>query len=337
MKNFKKLISIASVASALCGCLMSLVSAQTLTGAGSTFVNPIMSHWIADYAKTGATINYQPVGSGAGINNLINHTVDFAGSDVPMNPTELSNAKLPVVHIPDVVGAVVVAYNLPGIGPGLHFSGDALAKIYLGQITMWNDPELVALNHGTDLPAQAIFVAHRSDGSGTTAIWTNYLGKVSSDWKNGPGEGKSIDWPVGLGGKGNAGVAGLIRAHKFSLGYIELAYAVQNDISYGLVKNSKGEFIYPSVESAAAAAAGVKLSSSNTASITDSPAKGAYPITGYSYLIVYKHSDKAADLKKFLHYVLTDGQAEDFTKPGFYAHVPDSAVAQALKAIDGIN
>jgi phosphate transport system substrate-binding protein len=337
MKNYQKLAGLASIASALIMSIAAGASAQTLTGAGSTFVNPIMTRWIADYGKTGSTINYQPVGSGAGINNLINHTVDFAGSDVPMNPTELDNAKAQVIHFPDVVGAVVIAYNVPGIGPGLRFSGPVLADIYLGHITMWNDPAIAALNQGTTLPAQSIFVAHRSDGSGTTAIFTNYLSKINSEWKGGPGEGKSIDWPVGLGGKGNAGVAGLLKSHKYCLGYVELAYAVQNDITYGLVKNAKGEFVYPSIDSAASAAAGVKLGSNHTASLTDSPAKGAYPITGYSYLIVYKHSDKAADLKKFLHFVLTDGQSEDYTKPGFYAPIPASAASTCLKAIDGIN
>jgi phosphate transport system substrate-binding protein len=337
MKTFHKALGVASLASVLLTSLAMCVSAQTLTGAGSTFVNPIMTRWIADYASTGATVNYQPVGSGAGINNLINHTVDFAGSDVPMNPSELDNAKASVIHIPDVVGAVVVAYNIPDVGPGLRFTGPVLADIYLGKITMWNDPAIANLNPGTKLPAASIFVAHRSDGSGTTAIFTNYLSKISNDWKTGPGEGKSIDWPVGLGGKTNAGVAGLLKAHKYCLGYIELAYAVQNDIPYSLIRNNKGEFVYPSIDSAAAAAAGVKLSGNNTASITDSPAKGAYPITGYSYLIVYKHSDKSADLKKFLHFVLTDGQAEKYTKPDFYAPIPDRAVAQSLKAIDGLN
>jgi phosphate transport system substrate-binding protein len=337
MNKYQKIFTVASIALTVVASVASNVSAQTLTGAGSTFVNPIMGRWIADYSKSGATINYQPVGSGAGINNLINHTVDFAGSDVPMNATELANAKAPVIHIPDVVGAVVIGYNIPGIGPGLRFSGKVLADIYMGKVTMWNDPELVELNKGTELPAQTIFVAHRSDSSGTTAIFTNYLSKVSSDWKGGPGEGKAVDWPVGLGGKGNAGVTGLLKAHKYCLGYVELAYAVQNDVTYGLVRNSKGEFIYPSIQSAADAAAGVHLSASHTASLTDSPAKGAYPITGYSYLIVYKHSDKAADIKKFLHFVLTDGQSDDYTKPGFYAHIPASAAAECLKAVDGIN
>jgi phosphate transport system substrate-binding protein len=336
MKTFQKIITIASVASTLCGSLATISSAQTLTGAGSTFVNPIMTHWIADYAKTGATVNYQAVGSGAGINSLINHTVDFGASDVPMNANELSQAKGSVVTVPDVVGAVVVAYHVPGIGPGLRFTGDVLANIYLGHITMWNDPALVALNPGTTLPAQAIFVAHRSDGSGTTAIFTNYLSKVSSEWKNGPGEGKSVDWPVGLGGKGNSGVAGLLKAHEYCLGYVELAYAVQNDISYGLVKNKKGKYIYPSVDSAAAAAAGVKLNSNLTASLTDSPSVEGYPITGYSYLIVYKTSDKAADIKKFLHFILTDGQSEDYTKPLFYAHIPAHVAAAADKAVSGL-
>jgi phosphate transport system substrate-binding protein len=177
----------------------------------------------------------------------------------------------------------------------------------------------------------------RSDGSGTTAIFTNYLSKINSEWKNGPGEGKSVDWPVGLGGKGNAGVAGLLSAHKYCLGYVELAYAVQNNISYGLVRNSSGNFIYPSVDSAAAAAAGVKLGRNLTASLTNSPDPNGYPITGYSYLIVYKTSAKVNDLKSFLQFVLTTGQSDTYTKPLFYAHIPDSAAAAALKAVAALN
>lgn len=334
----KKLIGIAALAAALAGAVISSASAQSLTGAGSTFVNPIMTKWVADFAQSGGvSVNYQPIGSGGGINALINHTVDFAGSDVPMNPNELAQAKVPVFHIPDVVGAVCVAYSIAGIGPGIRLTGPVLADIYLGKITMWNDPRIASLNPGTTFPNDSIFVTHRSDGSGTTAIFTDYLCKVSKDWNGGPGTGKSIDWPIGLGGKGNAGVAGLLKTHKDSIGYIELAYAVQNVISYAEIDNSKGKPIYPSVDSAAAAAAGVKIGPNLTASLTDSPAPDAYPITGYSYLIVYRQpGQNAADLKKFLSFVVTDGQGEDYTKPLFYARVPDSVCAKAQAEINSL-
>jgi phosphate transport system substrate-binding protein len=338
MRAVKKMIGLAVIAIALAGSTMSISSAQTLTGAGSTFVNPIMTQWIADYGKqTSVSINYQPIGSGGGINALINHTVDFAGSDVPMNSNELAQASAPVYHIPDVVGAVTVAYNIPGIGPGIRLTGSVLADIYLGKITMWNDPKITSLNPGVNFPSDSIFVTHRSDGSGTTAIFTDYLCKVSPEWKSGPGTGKSVDWPIGLGGKGNSGVAGLLKTHKDSIGYIELAYSVQNDIFYAKLDNSSGKTIYPSVESAADAAKGVEVSPELTASITDSPNPNAYPITGYSYLIVYKKPTQNADaLKKFLAFIVTDGQSEKYTKPLFYAHVPESVCKKALAEIDSL-
>ncbi len=332
--TLKKAFGIAALALGLAGGAMQAASAQSLTGAGSTFVNPIMTRWTADYGKAnGGQINYQAIGSGGGINALINHTVDFAGSDVPMNADELGQAKAPVLHIPDVVGAVVVAYNVPGIGPGMHLDGPVLAGIYSGKITMWNDPQITKLNPNLKFPADSIFVTHRSDGSGTTAIFTDYLSKISPAWKSGPGMGKSIDWPVGLGGKGNAGVAGLLKAHKDSIGYVELAYAVQNVIFYSAMQNSHGAFIYPSVESAAAAAQGVKLASNLTASLTDTANPKGYPITGYSYLIAYKNSRQGPAVKKFLSYVVTTGQGSQYTTPLFYARVPATVAAQAEQAI----
>jgi phosphate transport system substrate-binding protein len=333
---FRKAVATALIA----GATMSAASAQTLTGAGSTFVNPIMTRWIAAYdQQSGQQVNYQPIGSGGGINALISHTADFAGSDVPMNPGELAQAKGGVYHLPDVVGAVVIAYNVPGVGPGIRLDGPVLSDIYLGKITMWNDPRIVKLNPGTNFPADQIFVTHRSDGSGTTAIFTDYLCKVNGDWKSGPGTGKSIDWPIGLGGKGNAGVAGLLKTHKDAIGYVELAYAVQNNIPYAAMENSHGKPIYPSVESAAAAAEGVKVGPDLTASLTDSPNPDGYPITGYSYLIVYRNTSnaaKAADIKKFLSYVVTTGQGEDFTKPLFYARVPASVTDREQAEINSI-
>jgi len=312
-------------------------SAQQLTGAGSTFVNPIMTKWIPDFETADhITVNYQAIGSGGGITALINHTADFAGSDVPMNSQELAEAKAAVIHLPDVVGAVAIAYEVPGVGPGIHLTGPVIADIFLGKITRWNDPLITKLSPGTKFPDAQIFVAHRSDGSGTTAIFTNYLSKVSPDWKNTVGEGKSVHWPTGLGGKGSAGVAGLLSTHPDSIGYVELAYAVQNDIPYAFVENSRGKFIYPSVESAAAAAASVKVPENLQVMITDSRAPEGYPITGYSYLIVYEQSDKSADLKKFLSWVTSTGQDNQYTAPLLYAPVPDSVRKREAAAIDGL-
>lgn len=299
--------------------------AQTLTGAGSTFVNPIMTHWIPAFQKqTGITVNYQPIGSGGGISALISHTVDFAGSDVPMNPQEVAEAKAPVIHLPDVVGAVAIAYNVPGIGPGIHLTGPVIADIFLGNIKYWDDPRITKLSPGTKFPHQTIFVAHRSDGSGTTAIFTNYLSKINNQWKTQVGEGKSVNWPVGLGGKGSAGVAGLLSTHADSIGYVELAYAVQNDIPYAFVQNRRGKFIYPTVESAAAAAEGVKVPPDLQVMITDTGSPKGYPITGYSWLIVYQNSTKAADLRRFLTFVTTAGQGTEYTKALVYAPLPAS-------------
>jgi phosphate transport system substrate-binding protein len=322
----------AALAAALLVIALPAAHAQGLTGAGSTFVNPIMSQWIPSYLKTsGVSVNYQPIGSGGGISALINHTVDFAGSDVPMNAQEVTEAKAPVIHLPDVVGAVAIAYNIHGIGPGIHLTGPVIADIYLGKIKSWSDPRIMKLSPGTKFPDEPIVVVHRSDGSGTTAIFTDYLSKISPDWKTQVGEGKSVNWPQGLGDKGSAGVAGLLTQHEGAIGYVELAYAVQNNIPYAFVQNKKGKFIYPSVASAAAAAAGVKPPSDLEVMITDSPSAGGYPITGYSYLIVYQTSTKGADLRKFLSWVITDGQS--YTKALVYAPVPASVVKRETQLI----
>src|SRR5665213_121198 len=302
-------------------------SASTgLTGAGSTFVNPIMTHWAPEYQKeTGTPLNYQSVGSGAGINNLIDHTVDFAGSDAPMNADEMARAKDPVVHVPDVIGAVCVSYNVAGLQNGLRFSGPVLADIYLGKIKKWNDPQIMKLNPGKKLPNAAIFTVHRSDGSGTTAIFTDYLSKVSPDWKSAVGAGKEVKWPEGgLGGKGNEGVAGVLKQHDNSLGYVELAYAVQNSIPYADMQNSSGNFIAPSVASASAAAAGFPMPENMTSFITNTSAPQGYPITGFSWLIFYPNGAKADEVKKFMLWVVTKGQADN--EALYYAPLPQSVV-----------
>ena len=296
-----------------------------LTGAGSTFVNPIMTHWAPEYTKeTGTPVNYQSVGSGAGINNLIDHTVDFAGSDAPMNADELARAKNPVVHVPDVIGAVCVSYNVAGLQSGLRFSGPVLADIYLGKIKNWNDPQIMQLNPGKKLPNAAIFTVHRSDGSGTTNIFTDYLSKVSPEWQSTVGAAKEVKWPNGLGGKGNEGVAGILKQHDNSIGYIELAYAVQNSIPYADMQNSSGNFIAPSVASAGAAAAGFPMPENMTSFITNTSAPQGYPITGFSWLIFYPNGAKADEVKKFMLWAVTKGQADN--EALYYAPLPQSVV-----------
>ena len=308
-------------------------SDQGLTGAGSTFVNPVMTQWTADYLKsTGTAVNYQSIGSGGGITGLIGHTVDFAGSDAPMNAQEMAAAKTPVIHLPVVIGTECIAYNVPGVPAGIHLTGPLLAQIYLGKITHWDDPQLVALNPTVKFPHATIFVAHRSDGSGTTFIFTDYLSKISPDWKTTVGNGKSVKWPIGLGGKGNEGVSGLLQTHSNSIGYVELAYAVQNKMTYAVIQNAKGKFVSPSSQSGSIAADGVTIPADMRVSITNTPNPLGYPITGVSWLIVYQTSPKSAELKKFLTYVVTTGQ--DATTPLSYAPVPKPIQKRELKLIN---
>lgn len=313
--------------------LHSNAHAQDLTGAGSTFINPIMTHWVADYKQqSGTSVNYQSVGSGAGINNLIDGTIDFAGSDAPMNADERGRAKGSVIHLPAVIGAVAVAYNVDGVGSGLGFGGSELADIFLGKIKYWDDPRLVARNPGKNLPHQPITVVHRSDGSGTTAIFTNYLSKVSADWKSQVGDGKTVKWPEGLGGKGSEGVAGILKEKSNSIGYVEFAYAQENHISYAAMDNGSGKYFYPSAETAMQAAKSTTIPDDLCTMITAAP--DGYPISGMSWLIVYKNSHNAKALKPFLKYVLTTGQKS--TGPLWYASIPDNIVSREMKLIDGI-
>ena len=337
--NFKttRLITILTFAIMIGGVVAGQVaaSAQELTGAGSTFINPIMQTWIAEYKKaTGVAINYQSIGSGGGIKALIDHTVDFAGSDAPMNAQELAEAKAPVLHLPVVIGTECIAYNIPGIGPGIHLSGPVIADIYLGKLRYWDDRRISSLSPGTKFPHQPIFVTHRSDGSGTTYIFTDYLSKISPEWNSSVGTGKSVNWPVGLGGKGNEGVAGLIRTHPYSIGYIELAYAIQNVIPYAFVQNTRGKFIYPSMQSGSVAAAGVSIPPDMRVSITNTSAPSGYPITGFSWLIVYRDSPKAAALKRFLNWVLTTGQ--QFNGQLQYGAIPTPVRKREMQMIASI-
>ncbi len=313
-----------------------------LNGAGATFPYPIYSKWFDQYHKLypNIQINYQSVGSGAGIRQLLSGTVDFGASDGPMSDEQLAQAKVKVLHFPTVLGADVPTYNIPGFAQELKFTPEAVAGIFLGTITKWNDPAIAGANPGVNLPAKDIVVVHRSDGSGTTYIWTDYLSKVSEAWKNKVGKGTSVNWPVGLGGKGNEGVAGLIKQIPNSLGYLELIYAIQNNLPYGRLRNSAGAFVKADLASVSAAAAGAAKSMPDDfrVSITNAPGKGAYPISSFTWLLI---PDQIRDAKKreaivgFLRWMLTDGQK--YAEPLAYARLPREAVEKELKAIGQIH
>jgi phosphate transport system substrate-binding protein len=317
------------------------VGQTTLNGAGATFPYPMYSKWFSDYHKLhpDIEINYQSIGSGGGIRQVLAQTVDFGASDGPMTDEQLSQAKVKILHIPTVLGADVPAYNIPGVTQDLKFAPDVLADIFLGKISAWNDPRIAKANPGVNLPNQPIIVVHRSDGSGTTYIWTDYLSKVSPDWQSQVGKGTSVKWPVGLGGKGNEGVAGLIRQMEGSIGYIELIYAVQNKISYGVVKNTSGNFVKASLDSVTAAAASVpKMPADFRVSITNAPGKDAYPISSFTWLLIPVQSKDAAKgkiLVDFLNWMLDDG--EKMTADLTYAPLPESVSSKVRAAIQQVH
>ncbi len=279
------------------------VLAQEVTGAGATFPAPLYAKWAAEYNKaTGARINYQSVGSGAGLRQIRGKTVDFGASDMPLTDAELQKDGL--IQFPTVIGGLVPAYNLPGIATRqVRFTGPVLADIYLGKITRWNDPALAALNPGVKLPDAPIAVVRRADGSGTTFIWTNYLSKVSPEWKQRAGEGTAVNWPIGMGGKGNEGVSAFVQRLPNSIGYVEYAYAKANKMSYGLVRNAAGEFPEPDDKSFQAAAASADWSKSFYQILTEQQGKGVWPITGATFIMMHRQQDKpqqaAASLKFF--------------------------------------
>lgn len=317
--------------------------AQDLTGAGATFPYPIYSKWFSDYAvKTGVKINYQSIGSGGGKRQISEQTVDFGATDGPMTDEETSKMKGgAVLHIPTVMGGVVVVYNVPGLTAKLKLTGTVLADIFLGKITKWNDPHVAVLNKGVSLPSQDILVVHRSDGSGTTFIWTDYLSAVSPAWAAGPSKGTDVKWPVGLGGKGNEGVAGQVRQMAGSIGYVELIYARQNSMSYASIQNASGAWVDASIASVGAAAAGVaKGLPKNTdfrISIVNAPGRDAYPIASMTWLLVYQRiadADKGKKLVGFLKWMLTEGQK---AAPALdYAPLPPAIVKQAEARVAGI-
>jgi len=316
-----------------------MIGQTTLNGAGATFPYPMYSKWFSEYHKLHPEIqiNYQSIGSGGGIRQVIAGTVDFGATDGPMSDDQLKEAKAKILHLPTVLGADVPAYNIPGVTAELNFTPEVLAGIFLGRIAKWNDKAIASANPGVSLPDRDIIVVHRSDGSGTTYIWTDYLSKVSSDWQSQVGKGTSVKWPIGLGGKGNEGVAGMVRQLPGSIGYVELIYAVQNKLPYGDVRNRAGKFVQATLESVTAAAAGVAMPEDFRVSITDSPAPEAYPISSFTWLLIptrIADASKGAAIKKFLGWMLTDGQR--LAPPLSYAPLPASVVALEQQALGRI-
>ncbi len=318
-----------------------LAGQTTLNGAGATFPYPMYSKWFSEYHKLHADVqvNYQSIGSGGGIRQVTEGTVDFGASDMPMTEAQLKEAqeklKTKILNIPTVLGAVVPAYNIPGVSGEVKFTPDALAGIFLGRITKWNDNAITSANPGVNFPDKPIIVVHRSDGSGTSFIWTDYLSKISSDWESKVGRNTSVQWPVGLGGKGNEGVAGSIRQLSGAIGYVELIYAVQNNISYGSVKNAAGNFVKASLESVTAAAASApKMPADFRVSITNAPGKDAYPISSFTWLLIPEQSKDAAKgkmLADFLSWMATDGQK--LTAALSYSPLPDNVAQKVQEAI----
>ena len=318
--------------------------AQTvqINGAGATFPYPIYSKWFSEYNKLhpNIQINYQSIGSGGGIRQLTNQTVFFGATDGPMTKDQLLAAPSRIVHFPTVLGAVVPVYNIPGVSAELKFGGPLLADIFLGKITKWNDPAIARENPGVDLPASDLTVVHRSDGSGTSYIWADYLAKVSPEWKARVGVATSVNWPTGVGGKGNEGVAGLVRQTPGSIGYVELIYAIQNKIAYGPVKNADGNHVRASLDSVTAAAAATegKMPPDFRVSITNAPGKNAYPIASFTWLLLYespKDKERSRIMVDFLKWALTDGQK--YAGELGYAPLPASVVKLEMEALTKVH
>jgi phosphate transport system substrate-binding protein len=337
-KKPRTLITLAAAAA-----LVTSTAAQTMriNGAGATFPYPIYSKWFDAYHKAhpNVEINYQSIGSGGGIRQVTNQTVFFGATDGPMTAEQLQAAPGKILHFPTVLGANVPIYNIPGLGAELKFSGTVLADIFLGKITKWNDPAIAKLNVGVTLPATIITVVHRSDGSGTTYIWADFLAKVSPDWKSKVGVATSVNWPTGVGGKGNEGVAGLVRQTPGAIGYVELIYAVQNKIAYGAVQNLAGEFVRASEASvtAAAASAAGKMPADFRVSITNAEGKGVYPVSSFTWLLLYESPrDKAQGkvMVEFMQWALSEGQK--LAGPLGYAPLPAEVVRLELAALSKI-
>ncbi len=317
----------------------------SINGAGASFPEPIYSKWFDEYHKKDPNIqiNYQAIGSGGGIKQVTEGTVDFGASDGPMNDDQLKAFQdkhgFPVLHFPTVLGAAVPTYNVPGVSVELNFTPEAIAGIFLGTITKWNDPAIAGVNKGVNLPGNGIVVVHRSDGSGTTYIWSDYLSKVSDEWKGKVGKNTSLNWPTGLGGNKNEGVAGLVKQTPNAIGYVELIYAIQNKMPYGKVKNSSGEFIKADLASVTAAAAGAAKSMPDDfrVSITNAPGKTAYPISSFTWLLIpskFSDASKRDAIKGFVKWMLADGQND--TEALAYSKLPKEVVSKELTALDRV-
>jgi phosphate transport system substrate-binding protein len=340
LKQFTKTM-LAVAALALVGAAGSASAETLINGAGATFPYPLYSKWFAEYAKIDRSVkfNYQSIGSGGGIKQITAQTVDFGASDKFLSDAELKAAPGKLLHIPTVMGAVVVTYNLPGVPKGLKLSQDVLAQIYEGKINSWSDAKLVKDNPSLKLPNKPIIVVHRSDGSGTTSIFTDYLSSVSPEWAKKVGKGTSVKWPVGLGGKGNEGVAGQIRTTPYTIGYVELAYAFENKLPYAFLKNQARAFVEPSIASTSAAAAGAAKSmpADYRISLVNQPGKNAYPIVGFTWLLVYqdqKDKAKGKKLVEFLNWELKQGQK--MADKLLYAPLPPNVVRMVEKTVQTI-
>jgi phosphate transport system substrate-binding protein len=338
MKAWRPLASAAAIA--LAGATLTAQKIQ-INGAGATFPNPIYSKWVSEYNKLhpNVEINYQSIGSGGGIRQITNRTVFFGATDGPMTQDQLLAAPGKILHFPTVLGSVVPVYKVAGVPDGLKFTGPVLANIFMGTITKWNDPQLTALNPGVSLPPTDITVVHRSDGSGTTYVWVDYLAKVSPEWKKSVGVATSVKWPVGVGGKGNEGVAGLVSQTPGSIGYVEPVYAVQNKITFGAVQNMAGKFIRssPDAVTAAAAAAAAQMPADFRVSITNAPGDDAYPIASFTWLLFYENPQDKAQAKvmvEFMKWALTDGQK--FAAELGYSPLPKAVVDLEMKALTKI-
>ena len=324
----------------LAACFIALTlgaaQAQTLTGAGATFPYPIYSKWFGEYsaAHPGVQINYQPIGSGGGIQQVTKGTVDFGASDMPMTDDALKSSPVKLIHIPTVLGAVVPIYNVPGV-QDIKFSSDVLADIYLGKISNWNDARIAKDNGDAKLPDQKIIVVRRAEGSGTTFIWTDYLSKVSKDWAGGPGKGSAINWPTGVAGKGNEGVSGLVRQLPGAIGYVELFYALRNNISFGSVKNAAGNWVKASLDGVTEAAASVKqMPADYRVSITNAPGANAYPISSFTYLLIPSTGGDQAKrkvLKDLLSWCIKSGESE--VSQLSYAPLPEGVAQKVLNTV----
>lgn len=337
--KFRNILTLGLIVGFLLSGVLLEAQVKEITAAGATFPYPLYSKWFDVYHnETGIKINYQAIGSGGGIKQLINKTVDFSGTDAIVKDKDMPEDN-PILHFPTCLGAVAIAYNIAR-NPTIRLSGDVLADIFLGKIKKWNDPRIVKLNPGIKLPNRNIVVVHRSDGSGTTNVFSDYLSKVSKEWKEKVGTGKSLKWPVGLGGKGNPGVAGLVKQTRGSIGYVELAYAIQNDIPYAHIRNKSGNFIEPSVKSVSLAAA-IDLPDDTRIMISSTEAEKGYPISAFTWIIFYKEQNyggrdlkRAKTMLRLFQWMIDD--AQQYNKELLYAPIPKAAVKKAEKIIKSV-